>query len=254
MKDTSSMRKLAFILLFPVCLLFFVEIIYAQPPLNLSTFAGPPLSTIERRGFYDLVLKEAFNRSGVTIGISHLPAERSLINANSGLTDGDFVRIKGLGKFYPNLIQVSEKITDFEFVGFSKNHEIQIKNWEDCKAYNVAIVKGWKILETNLAGAHSLKKVKNQKQLFTLLANNRTDIAVYSRFEGYEMIKQLKLKNIHTLEPPLAIREMFLYLNKKHEKIIFKIADNLRHMKQDGTFKRIQEKVLTPYSKGSNHD
>lgn len=247
------MQNLAFRSVFPLCFFFFMEIVNAAPSLNLSTFAGPPLSTIDRKGFYDLVLTEAFNRSNVTIGISHLPAERSLLNANTGLTDGDFVRIKGLEKLYPNLVQVPEKITDFEFVGFSKNHEIRIKNWEDCKPYNVAIVKGWKILEANLDGVRSLKKVKNQKQLFALLANNRTDIVIYSRFEGYEMIKQLKLKNIHTLEPPLATKEMFLYLNKKHEKIILKISENLQHMKQDGTFKRIQEKVLTPYSKGSSH-
>jgi polar amino acid transport system substrate-binding protein len=248
------MRKLAFRLVFPLYLFFFTGIVNAQPPLNLSTFAGPPLSTIDRRGFYDLVLTEAFNRSGISINISHLPAERSLTNADAGITDGDFVRINGLEQLYPNLIQIPEKIADFEFVAFTKKSEIQIKNWEDCKAYNVAIVKGWKILETNLAGSYSLKKIKNQKLLFTMLANNRTDIVVYSRFEGYEMIKQLNLKNILVIEPPLATREMFLYLNKKHHKIVSGIVENLRNMKQDGTFKRIADEVLNPYFEGTHND
>lgn len=248
------MQKFKFALIFPLCLFFLFKSVNAQPDLNLSTFVGPPLSTINKTGFYDLILIEAFNRSGLSINNFHLPAERSITNANIGITDGDFVRIKGLEKIYPNLIQVPEKIADFEFVAFTKRSDIQVKNWDDCKAYNVAIVKGWKILETNLAGSYSLKKIKNQKLLFTLLANNRTDIVIYSRFEGYEMIKQLNLKNILIIEPPLATREMFLYLNKKHHKIVSKIVENLRNMKQDGTFKRLADEVLNPYIEGIHND
>ncbi len=218
-----------------------------QPALMLGTFAGPPLSTSDGSGFYDLVLKEAFGRAGLEIEIIQLPAERSLTNANEGITDGDFVRISGLEKIYPNLLRVPEKITDFEFVAFTKLMDIPIKGWQSLQPYHVGIVRGWKILEKNIVGTPSLVRVKNQDQLFTLLANNRTDIVVYSRFEGYGIIKQNKLKEVKTLEPPLAIREMFLYLHKKHSSLIPVIDAKLKEMKRDGTFDKIRTKTLSPY-------
>ncbi len=230
-----------------ILILFFVDISNAQQNLILSTFAGSPLSKADQTGFYDLILIEAFQRSGLGIKIEHLPAERSLTNANNGLSDGDFVRVPGLDQIYPNLIIVPEKITDFEFVVFTRKPQIQINNWAACKIYNVGIVRGWKILEINLAGAHSLTKVKNQKLLFSMLAKNRADVVVYSRYEGYEMIHQMNLKDIRVLEPPLATKSMFLYLNKKHQKLVPEIAKNLYNMKNDGTLKTISEKTLGKY-------
>ncbi len=137
-------------------------------------------------------------------------------------------------------------------VAFSKDASIDLTNWESAKPYHVGIVRGWKILEKNLTGSASLTKVKNQNILFTLLDKGRANIVVYSRFEGYEMLKQLGLKNITAHEPPLATREMFLYLNKKHAQLIPVITKSLRQMKQDGTYSSIFEKSLTPYLQDAN--
>ena len=220
---------------------------FSQSPLTLNTFAGPPLSTPDQAGMYDLVLREAFTRIGVPVRIGHLPAERSLLNADRGIDDGDFVRIAGLETTYTNLIRVPEKITDFEFVAFSRNLRITTPDWESLRPYDVAIVRGWKILEKNLAGAASLTRVKNLRILFTLLAQGRADLAVYSRFEGYEMINRLGLTDIQVLEPPLAVREMFLYLHKKHAALVPEVTAALRAMKADGTYQRIVEQTLGPY-------
>lgn len=124
---------------------------------------------------------------------------------------------------------------------------IPIKGWESLQPYHVGIVRGWKILEKNIVGTRSLIKVRNKNLLFTLLANNRADIVVYSRYDGYGLIDQLKLTGVTTLEPPFAIREMFLYLNKKHLPIIPELVTNLQQMKRDGTFDKIRIKTLPPY-------
>ena len=222
---------------------------YAQQSLVLTTSMTAPLSRDDQTGFYDQILIEAFRRVGQPVQISHLPTERSITNANLGISDGEFPRISGLDRLYPNLDKVPEKIVDFEFVAFTWRPDIQLKDWNSCKPYNVAIVRGWKILEANLADVRSLVKVKNQKLLFSLLGKHRTDIAVYSRFEGYEMIKKLGLQSVWAIEPPLATREMFLYLNKKHLPLIPALTKQLRSMKHDGTYDRIFKKTLGPYLK-----
>jgi polar amino acid transport system substrate-binding protein len=243
------MRKFLVSLIMTLGLVCVSDGSHAQPPLVLTTSMAPPLSRVDQTGFYDQVLIEAFRRVGQPVQITQLPTERSITNANLGITDGEFPRISGLDRLYPNLLKVPEKIVDFEFVAFTWRSDIQLKNWDSCKPYNVAIVRGWKILETNLAGVRSLVKVKNQRLLFSLLGKHRTDIVVYSRFEGYEMIKRLGLQSVWAIEPPLATREMFLYLNKKHLPLIPALTKELRNVKQDGTYDRILKKALGPYLK-----
>ena len=244
------MCKLTVILIIMSGLLCLVDNSHAQQPLALTTSMTSPLSREDQTGFYDQVLIEAFRRVDQPIQITHLPTERSITNANLGITDGELPRISGLDSLYPNLIQVPEKIVDFEFVAFTWRTDNQLTDWNSCKPYNIAIVRGWKILETNLFDVKSLVRVKNQKLLFSLLEEHRVDIVVYSRFEGYEIIKKLGIESVWTLEPPLAIREMFLYLNKKHHFMIPTIAKQLRNMKHDGTYDRILNKTLGPYLKG----
>jgi polar amino acid transport system substrate-binding protein len=206
-----------------------------------------PLSRDDQTGFYDQILIEAFRRAGQPVRIAHLPTERSITNADLGITDGEFPRISSLSSIYPNLHIVPEKLVDFEFVAFTWRPDIHITNWSSCKPYNIAIVTGWKILEANLADVKSLVKVKNQELLFTLLAKRRADIVVYSRFEGYEMIRKLDLQSILALEPPLATRAMFLYLHQEHLPLIPELAKQLRGIKDDGTYDRILKKTLGSY-------
>ena len=241
------MRIMLVTLLMITGFLCLTDSVFAQQTLEITTSMTSPLATEDQTGFYDRVLLEAFQRVNQPVNISHLPTERSITSANIGITDGEFPRISGLDSLYKNLIQVPEKIVDFEFVAFTWREDIRLTDWNSCKPYNVAIVKGWKILEANLSGSKSLVKVKNQDILFSLLGKHRADIVVYSRFEGLEMIRKLGLKDVWVIEPNLAKREMFLYLNKKHHLLVPVIAEQLRNLKLDGTYNRIFEETLGSY-------
>ncbi|SNB46835.1 polar amino acid transport system substrate-binding protein [Geobacter sp. DSM 9736] len=205
----------------------------------LNTDNTYPRSTPDGKGFQDLIIKEMFRRIGHKAKIVHVPSERALANANEGIDDGDFVRIAGLDKKYPNLVMVPEKVSEFEFAAFSRNPSIRISGWESLKPYNVGIITGWKILETNVSGTRSLTKVKDDKALFDLLVNDRADIVVFDRLQGAAFIKRERLAGIKPLEPLLARRDMYLYLNRRHADLVPRLAAALREMKQDGTWQRI---------------
>ncbi len=247
-----AIRNTLITLTITLCLLCGTDGVHAQQPLVLTTSMTSPLAKSDQTGFYDQVLIEAFRRIEQPVQISHLPTERSITNANSGITDGEFPRILGLDRLYPNLIAVPEKIDDFKFVAFTWRSDIQLENWASCKPYNVAIVRGWKILEANLKDVKSLDRVKNQELLFSLLAKQRTDMVVYSRFEGQEMVERLGLQSVRAIEPPLATRAMFLYLHKKHLPLIPKLTETLQAMKHDGAYDRILKATLGPYLKDSS--
>lgn len=227
-------------------LLLMSSTVWCGETLVFTTPAGPPLSMTNQQGFIDLVVGEALSRMGYQLKVSHLPAERALINANNGVDDGDLNRIGGLEKNYPNLIQVPERTFDMEFAGFTNNPQIHITDWDSLKPYTVGLITGWKILERSIPTATQLTTVKNPEQLFNLLVNGRADIILYGKWQGLSYIKEHNLKGIKYLEPSLARMDMFVYFHKKHQALVGKFTDILRAMKQDGSYQKIYDSILTP--------
>ena len=87
----------------------------ARPKLTLATGALPPLTSAPgHTGFLDALAQEVFGRIEVDASVLRLPVERALVNANAGIEDGDMFRAAGFEKDYPNLVQVPEKVLDFE--------------------------------------------------------------------------------------------------------------------------------------------
>ena len=209
-----------------------------QHTLRLNTaFSGPV------RAIFEGVVKEVCARNNLKVKVQAPSAERALQQANSGADDGDGPRIAGLSEIYANLIQVPEKVVDVEFSAFSKK-DIQIKDWESLKPYRVGILIGWKILEANIVGTKSLRKVKDAKTLFKLLENDRIQVAVINKVDGQAIIRRENLKNIKLITPPLAVREMFLYLHKKHKDLVPQIAASLKELKDEGAYQQISDRAL----------
>jgi polar amino acid transport system substrate-binding protein len=235
-----------------VVLLFALTVpAYAQSPLFIGSAFEPPISSPGQKGIADRIARQAFARIGEEARITPLPAERSLLNAAQGINDGDLIRVEGLQRHYPDLIQVPEKLIDFEFVAFSKSPDFKIRSWDDLSPYSVGIVRGWKILEQRGAGA-LLTRVDSLALLFTLLAKGRADLVVYERLAGIQAVQNLQLKGIHPHEPPLEVQPMYLYLHKRHEALVAPLVAALKAMKQDGSYRRIVSEGLQPLIGGGS--
>ncbi len=159
-------------------------------PLVLNTSHTEPRTRPNERGFEDLIIKEAFRRIQMHVKIVHLPSERALVNAKEKIDDGNFSRISGMEKLYPNLIMVPEKISDFHFAVFTKDPSVQINGWSDLKPYDVGIITGWKILEEKITETRSLAKVKDIEALSQMLIHDRGDLIVCDRLQGEWLIHQ----------------------------------------------------------------
>ena len=216
--------------------------------LVLNTANDSPNSTDDHTGICDRIMTEAFRRMGISLKIVNLPSERAHVNANDGIDDGNFARVEGLDKRYPNLIRVAEEITTFEFVAFSGKTLVTTTGWDTLKPYHVGIITGWKILEDNITGVRSLTKVRDEKLLFSLLLAGKADLVVYDRMQGKVVIKQLAAKGIKALKPPLAVKGMYPYLHKRHADLVPRLEQTLRGMKDDGTVKRITRETLRSLS------
>ncbi|MET0048411.1 MAG: transporter substrate-binding domain-containing protein [Sedimenticola sp.] len=212
-------------------------------PFKLNITLTAPLGTPERQGFLDLVVTEMLHRVGRVPDFEFAHEERGLRALDKGLDDGNLPRVAGLEKLYPNIRQVPGKVMDFNFQVFSMNPDVVVAGWDSLQNYDVAFVTGWKILEQNVK-ARSITKVSTSEQLFRLLHRGRTQLVIYEKWQGLELARKLGLKGIIALEPPLISKEMFLYVNKRHESLIPELAKALEQMKADGNYQRIEDKTL----------
>ena len=209
-----------------------------SPALTLATTISPPLSEPGQNGMLDQIIKGAFARIGVHVALQQLPSERGLVMADSGQVDGDGNRISGLHAAYPNLLQVPESNMTYEFTAFALRPDVNVRNWDDLHHYTVAYIIGWKIYDENVR-ASSTVKVATPENLFALLRAGRVDVVLYYRLGGLYYARKLGLTNLRVLAPPLATREMYMYLNSRHADLVPRLAAALRGMKKDGSYERI---------------
>jgi len=215
--------------------------------LYLNTGVGAPYTTPDRKGFLDQLVAELFARLGLEAQVMVYEAtERGIINANKGIEDGLVLRVRGLEKAYPNLVMVPEKLIDNDFVAISVNHDFTTDSWASLAPYEVAYIIGWKIFESNLPPVRQIVTVADANQLFTVLEKDRTQVALYERWQGLWRLRNLGARG-RILEPPLARTEMFIYLHKDRQGLVGRVSAELAMMKADGSYRAIFERTLGPY-------
>lgn len=229
-----------------IALLFGAAAARADEVIVLNTGVGQPYTTADGRGFLDQLVAEVFRRVGRKARVEVYEAsERAMINANSGVDDGIAMRIRGLEVQYPNLLRVDEKVIDNDFVAYSIRYNFRTADWNSLAPHHVAYIIGWKVFENHLPGGVQATKVKDARQLFSLLRQDRADVVLYERWQGQWLGRESGL-NLRPLEPPLARQEMFIYLHRKHAALVPRIERELVAMKRDGSYQRLVDATLTP--------
>lgn len=236
------MKRFLTLLLF-TCAIFMAGSVAAEDPLRINTSIKPPFSKVDQTGFFDLLLKELFDRHGMKYTLVRLPPERALQFVNEGTSDGELPRIAGLEDRYRNLVMVKEKIIDYNFVAFT-NTKMKINSWDDLAGKRVGHVIGWKIFENNTPFNAHVRKIPKADHMIDMLQERRLDVALYERYAGWEQIHAHGHHGMQEINPPLAVKPMYLYLNKKNAWLADRLASTLKIMKQDGTYQRIFDKTL----------
>lgn len=214
------------------------SLLLAETKLVINSRNTPPTSTI-----FQKIVTEAFQKHGIIVNFQFLPLARALTNVNSGLDDGDGPRIAGLAQKYSNLRQVPEVVSNLEIIAFTKKLKFVPLGWDSLAPFDVAFIRGTKLLERNVKKYNSLTTVSDIKSLFQLLKKDRIEVVLANRLSGLNMANSLGIEGVKALEPPLFERGLFLYLHKKHQKWVPVITKTLRQMKQNGIYTEIVDSI-----------
>ena len=216
----------------------------AQQQLVFANPTNAPYTTLRGDGYLDRVYREAFRQLGYRIKLVRLPAERALRAANEGIIDGDISRIAGLEKKYPALIRVPVRIMEMKFVAFAREPQREPASWQVLKNYSVGYIKGWKIFEDHVPEGTNLVAVRDQMQLFDMFKRDRLQLVLYSQYMGFALARSAKIKDIHPWQPPLASKEMFLYMHEKHAALVPRITTVLQELKDSGFVHRVYHETF----------
>lgn len=228
-----------------ILIIFFPFSGYCNAVLKINTSIKPPFSTEDERGFFDLLLKELFKRVDLGVELVRLPAERALQMADEGYSDGEVPRIAGLGKRYPNLIEIGEPVIHYNFVAFTHDGlDMNGCSWEKLSGKEVGYIIGWKIYEKNVPHTATIVRVSQPSQLIELIHGRRIDVGLYERYAGWHLIRANGYTNIVECSKPLAVRPMHLYLHRRHLEIADRVALALKEMKKDGSWQYIFSNTL----------
>ncbi|MDH5188009.1 MAG: transporter substrate-binding domain-containing protein [Rhodospirillaceae bacterium] len=231
-----------FVLLLSV--MFHFDGALAAEKIYLSSGIRDPFTTINKDGFIDQIVREAFSRIGVDAEvIVYQNSAKSLSNANSGIDDGAALRIKGIDKKFTNLVIVPEKLMDNDFIAYSLGMNKMVSDWKSLEKYKITHIEGWQIFKNNTKNHPNVTLVKTPQEMFDSLSQLEIDVILYERWQGLWRAKEMGLK-VKSHEPPLASVEMFMYLNNKHKDKAIPVATALAQMKKDGTYERIYNQTL----------
>jgi polar amino acid transport system substrate-binding protein len=218
----------------------------AQPPnrLALATGAHPPIVSVPGRpGFAEELVRDALRHIGYELEVVPLPPERALLNANDGVEDGDLFRAAGFERDYPNLVRVPEALIEDEYVAFSTRPDVVVRQWADLDRYAVAYITGYKIFEREVRDVGNVTLVRNGELLVKLLASGRADVILDERWLGLYGARSAGLA-VRVQAPPLATVPMFLYLHRRHESLVGRIAAALAETRRDGRWQRLYDQTL----------
>jgi polar amino acid transport system substrate-binding protein len=188
------------------------------------------------------VLKEAYQRLGINTKYVILPAERALMASNRGEVDGEVMRRKDIEKTYKNLVIVPVSVVKLEGMAFVKKVSFKLAGWDSIKPYTIGIEIGVKWAEDGTKGLKAVP-VAHLTQAFSMLDVGRNDVVLASRIDGLQTIKNLKLKEIKALEPPLTTIQLFHFVHSKNVALIPKITKVLQDMEKEGRIQKIENQA-----------
>lgn len=177
-------------------------------------------------------ITEAFNILNINVEYRYRPNKRSLIEANDGVVDGEFARIKSMTEQYQNLVVVPEYLIATNLVAFSLKPTLDLSDYKlGSHNYRIGYMSGWKNATDLLEQYTNSIGVRDYEVLFKLLESRRVDLVIFTKDGGEKILKEMQLAD-YQVSPSLLSYKVYLLLHKKHAALAPLLADKLKVAKR----------------------
>ncbi|MFT2091039.1 hypothetical protein [Paraglaciecola sp. 2405UD69-4] len=205
------------------------SVIYPVTATELITFSAA-IENNHARIVCEQKLSLALDNIGYRLRVKLMPAARSLVMSNEGVTSGDVARMRGLTSEYANLLQLEVPCFEHSVYFYVKpGKEFIVDGWASIpQEYLLGYRKGIKFIESASKKYNfNIYPIDNLDQSVAMIMAERIDLLVGSttlfkalsnQNDGYKMIR---------LEPAIENHEFYPYIHKKHKNLIPELTTQL---------------------------
>ena len=196
-----------------------------------------------------LVIPQIYRKLGIDITITPLPAKRAQLEATSGKSDGEIMRIYNYGEENPTTIRVPTPYYSLETMAFiKKNAGIAITKKEDLAKYRIVKVRGVKHTNNITQGLVNVSDVDSTEQMMWLVEKGMVDVALTNTIDGLMALSILNIDDIVPLDAPLATLDLFHYIHESHKDLVPLVDNIIKEMLASGELasiiKSAEKKVI----------
>jgi len=234
---------LATVFLVSIFLLYSAAIIAMEKLVIGIAANAPPKYAIKR------ILTTAYNSINVTIEFHELPGRRSIVHANTGVTDAEAFRVKGIDNKFPNLLRIDVPLrVDNMYLYVKKGKEFPVNGWESIpQDYVVGYRRGLLIAEYAVREQQlKYNELPSIDNIGLHLHTGRSDTVILGAVGG-SLFKELGAHNIVRLEPPIHTATLYHYIHKRNKHLIPALTATLKKMNASGQLKQINDSIKAPH-------
>lgn len=182
-----------------------------------------------------IVLPQIYQKIGKSIHITPLPANRAQFEANSGIKDGEILRIYSYGAENPNVIRVPTPYYSLVTSVFSlKTNHFNITSKDDLKGYRVGRVRGVKHTNNATKNLSMVYDSSDTKQLFQQLLLGNIDVALTNYRDGLLTIEQLGTNQIKVINKEIAFEPLYHYLHVRNKALVPPLDNTIKKLTASG--------------------
>ncbi len=216
-------------------------LLYSQPPIFASETERPKTInfsiSIDEPTVVDRILYAALKRLGYDCTFEAMGMTSAIQTANSSEKDGLFAQVAGIEKTYPNLVMVTESVTDVKFEAYALEEKaLRLSTWSDFAGLRVGTVFQKPYITSHLPNnVASLTQEPSVPVLIQSLVEGKCDVIVMSNSLSTDLITPHTIVKAGLIETAKS----YSYLNKKYEYLVPELSKTIADMKADGTYARI---------------
>jgi len=197
----------------------------AQDRLKFSGFDAPNLTPAAEK-----ILKRAYAELGIEIETVITSPRRALLEAASGKTDGELVRVREIEAQHDSLIRVDVPIIVARTFAYTNQPDLKGKSIDEVRHLRVGHVAGARFSRDLSKGFSEVWAAETPEQLFEMLLRNRIDLVIVGEATGRRIIRSQKLEGVFPLRPSWQDVAFYHYLHEKHAVLVPKIEEVLKRM------------------------
>lgn len=217
---------------------------YSQEHFSEEEYSFASIEYLIEQEVGRIVLPQIYKNLGINISITPLPGQRAQYVANSGVKDGEIMRIWTYGHENRHVIRVPTPYYYLETMPFMlKESAIVIHNKEDLKKYKIAKIRGVKHTNNITQGLTDIYEMNSTANMFKLLRSGKISLALTNTLDGNLILTKLEYQNIVPNYKPLAILPLYHYIHKKHKALVPIINKEILRLKQSGELKKMVQKA-----------